>query len=62
MIKMDFMPVCENCPQLEVTLDSIEFQRLGGEDEYYHTITCEHMSICKIMEEHLKKELKKNGN
>ena len=62
MIKMDFMVECENCPHLELTLDSIALQRLGAGDEYHHTITCEHRDKCEVMKAYLKKELIKNGN
>ena len=61
MIKLEFMDECEDCPHLEETTDTIELTSWGEYHRYVHTISCAHMKKCKMIKEHLRKEMQKNG-
>lgn len=61
MITTQFMKECENCPHLEVTLNTIVLQSMMA-DEYRHIITCERINECKSIKEYLRKEMMKDGN
>ena len=61
MIKTDFMNECDNCPFLEVTLNTLCAQTFER-DTYFHTITCARMDECKKIIEHLRKETENYGN
>ena len=57
MISTNFMVECEGCPNLEVAQDTLAITC-----DYIHTITCVHMDKCRLLKEHLRKEMQKNGN
>ncbi len=62
MINFEFMRECENCPNLEVTMSTYCITSFGSENEYHHTVTCEHKDKCQNIIAHLRKENEKNGN
>ena len=61
MITTNFMKECENCPHIEVALNTVELSAMV-KVEYHHTITCERINECRDIKEHLRKEMLKNGN
>ena len=62
MIINHFMEECENCPHLEVIANSMELFCWETHPNYDHTITCKHLEKCESIKNHLKEEMKKNGN
>ena len=62
MIKLDLLPVCDNCPEFEpVKTGEYNIMCMGEVVESNCTITCENMDKCKAMFEYLQKEVKKDG-
>ncbi len=54
-----FAPYCNNCPDLNVTLESDVISNLGGEKFVSHRIRCKNEDICKNLYKAIKERAKR---
>lgn len=46
---------CQNCPNFYPTVDKIDCTTIGGERNISQTVYCSERTLCKNIEEYLKK-------
>lgn len=62
MITIDFLDICQNCPDLEI-IKANEYDVWGGSEiEHHCTITCEHIDKCRRIMKYVQEEVNRNGN
>lgn len=62
MINLELLDACQNCPDLDpIKTGCVDIMCRGEVVDRRSTITCSCIDKCKVLLEHLKKEVNKNG-
>lgn len=56
MIVLTVEDKCQNCPDFSPTVDKIDCTTIGGDRNISQTVYCSKKSLCKGIEEYLKKK------
>lgn len=62
MIQLDLLEACHKCPDFEPKKVHLYNTIVGMEYIPCYDVTCENIEKCRVLLEHLKKEVNKNGD
>lgn len=62
VIELNVLEACHKCPDFEPKRVHLYNSLVNFEEVPYYEVTCENIDKCRALLEHLKKEVKKDGN